>query len=143
MLVEIGGVLTRAVDGSPFEKELLALFVPLLADEAGIVLSGTHDSPGNSTWFRAGTGTDRTGRLPGVPPPELADAVLKVLSHGRIEKIREVSGGVTGIALPLSGRSGIYGSLALSSLRHYTNSDLELMEIIASRTAASGKTNCE
>src|SRR5438552_14023807 len=32
VLVEIGGVLTRAVDGSPFEKELLALFVPLLAD---------------------------------------------------------------------------------------------------------------
>jgi signal transduction histidine kinase/DNA-binding response OmpR family regulator len=136
VLVEIGGVLTRAVDGSPFEKELLGLFVPLLADEAGIVLSGTHDSPGNSTWFRTGTGTDRTGRLPGVPPPELSDAVSKVLSNGRIEKIRESSGGVTSIALPLSGRSGIYGALAMTSLRHYTNADLELMEIIASRTAS-------
>jgi signal transduction histidine kinase/DNA-binding response OmpR family regulator len=136
VLVEIGGVLTRAVDGSPFEKELLALFVPLLADEAGIVLSATHDSPGNSTWFRAGMAPDPTGRLPGVPPPELADAVSKVLANGRIEKIRESSGGVTGIALPLSGRSGIYGALSMSSLRHYTNADMELMEIIASRTSS-------
>ena len=136
VLVEIGGVLTRAVDGSPFEKELLALFVPLLADEAGIVLSATDGSPGSSTWFRAGTGGDRSGRLPGVPPPELADAVSAVLSSGRIERTRESSGGVTGIALPLSGRSGIYGALGMCSVRHYSNADLELIEIIASRAAS-------
>src|SRR5258706_12680947 len=75
VLVEIGGVLTRAVDGSPFEKELLALFVPLLADEAGIVLSAPHDSPGNSTWIRSKDAEVGVSRLAGVPPQELSDAV--------------------------------------------------------------------
>ena len=50
MLVDIGGVLTRALEGGPFETELLRLFVPLLADEAGLFFSENGDSPGTSTW---------------------------------------------------------------------------------------------
>ncbi|HEY2924197.1 MAG TPA: response regulator, partial [Candidatus Eisenbacteria bacterium] len=136
VLVEIGGVLTRAVDGSPFETELLGLFVPLLAEEAGLVFSANGESPGTSTWFRSGTAGDRATRLPGVPPPALSDAVSSVLASGRVEKIRDESGGVTGIALPLAGRGGIYGALAMNSDKRYTNADLELLEIIASRTAS-------
>ena len=136
ILVEIGGVLTRAVDGSPFETELLALFVPLLAEEAGLIFNANGDSPGASTWFRSGSGGDRPTRLPGVPPPDLADAVSNAIATGRIEKIRDASGGTTGIALPLAGRSGIYGALAMSSERRFTSADLELLEIIASRTAS-------
>src|SRR6185503_18101998 len=135
VLVEIGGVLTRAVDGSPFETELLQLFVPLLAEEAGLVFNANGDSPGTSTWFRSGSGGDPTPRLPGVPPPALSEAVSNVLASGRAERIRDQSGGTTGIALPLSGRGGIYGALAMSSTRRYSTSDLELIEIIASRTA--------
>jgi signal transduction histidine kinase/CheY-like chemotaxis protein len=135
VLVEIGGVLTRAVDGSPFETELLSLFVPLLAEEAGLVFSPSADAPGSSTWFRSATAGDGSGRLPGAPPPELADAVSTVLNTGRIEKLRDGSGGITGIALPLSGRGGVYGVLGMSG-RRYTNADLELLEIIASRTAS-------
>ena len=135
VLVEIGGVLTRAVDGSPFETELLHLFVPLLAEEAGLVFNASGDSPGTSTWFRSGNGGDPTPRLPGVPPPALSAAVSNVLASGRVERIRDLSGGTTGIALPLAGRGGIYGALAMSSTRRYSTSDLELIEIIASRTA--------
>jgi CheY-like chemotaxis protein len=134
VLVEIGGVLTRAVDGSPFETELLSLFVPLLAEEAGLVFSPSPDAPGSSTWFRSGAADD-SGRLPGVPPPELADAVSRVLGTGRIERLRDGSGGITGIALPLAGRGGVYGVLGMAG-RRYTNADLELLEIIASRTAS-------
>ena len=136
VLVAIGGVLTRAVDGSPFETELLSLFVPLLADEAGLVFSNHGDAPGSSTWFRSKSVVDSSGRLPGVPPPALADAVASVLVSGRIEKLRDSSGGITGIALPLSGRGGVYGALGMVSERRYTNADLELLEIIASRTAS-------
>src|SRR6185503_18929460 len=93
------------------------------------------DSPGTSTWFRSGTGGDPTPRLPGAPPPALAEAVSNVLASGRVERIRDPSGGTTGIALPLAGRGGIYGALAMSSTRRYSTSDLELIEIIASRTA--------
>lgn len=136
VLVEIGGVLTRAGDGSPFETELLSLLVPLLADEAGLVFSPNGDSPGTSTWFRSAASTDRSNRLPGAPPPALADAVSAVLESGRVQKLRDGSAGVTGIALPLSGRGGVYGALGMTSERRYTNADLELLEIIASRTAA-------
>ncbi len=136
VLVGIGGVLTRAVDGSPFETELLSLFVPLLADEAGLVFSPSGDSPGTSTWFRRGSGGDRSDRLPGVPPSTLAGAVSNVLASGRVERLRDESGGITGIALPLTGRGGIYGALGMTSERPYTNADLELLEIIASRTAS-------
>jgi len=136
VLVEIGGVLTRAVDGSPFETELLSLFVPLLADEAGLVFSANGDSPGSSTWFRTGTAGGRTKRLPGVPPPALADAVSNALASGRLEKLRDESGAITGIALPLAGRGGVYGAIGMVSERRYTNADLELLDIIASRTAS-------
>jgi len=136
VLVEIGGVLTRAVDGSPFETELLSLFVPLLAEEAGLVFSASADAPGSSTWFRSRLAGEGSGRPPGVPPPELSDAVSRVLNTGRVERLRDVSGGTTGIALPLSGRGGVYGVLGMASGRRYTNADLELLEIIASRTAS-------
>jgi len=136
VLVEIGGVLTRAVDGSPFETELLSLFVPLLADEAGLVFSANGDVPGSSTWSRSKGAGDRPGRLPGVPPPALSDAVSAVLSTGRAERLRDASGGTVGIALPLAGRGGVYGALAMVSERQYTNADLELLEVIASRTAS-------
>jgi CheY-like chemotaxis protein/nitrogen-specific signal transduction histidine kinase len=136
VLVEIGGVLTRAVDGSPFETELLSLFVPLLADEAGLVFSANGDVPGSSTWSRSKGAGDRPGSLPGVPPPALLDAVSAVLSSGRAERLRDASGGITGIALPLAGRGGVYGALAMVSERRYTNADLELLEVIASRTAS-------
>ena len=136
VLVEIGGVLTRAVDGSPFETELLSLFVPLLAEEAGLVFTASADAPGSSTWFRSQTAGESSDRPPGVPPPELSDAVSKVLKTGRIERLRDGSGGTTGIALPLSGRGGVYGVLGMASGRRYTNADLELLEIIASRTAS-------
>jgi signal transduction histidine kinase/CheY-like chemotaxis protein len=135
VLVDIGGVLTRAVDGSPFETELLSLFVPLLADEAGLVFSANADTPGSSTWIRSrGAGED--SRLPGVPPADLADAVSAVLTMGRGEKLRDPGGGIRGVALPLSGRGGVYGALGMVSERRYTNADLELLEIIASRTAS-------
>jgi signal transduction histidine kinase/DNA-binding response OmpR family regulator len=136
VLVGIGGVLTRAVDGSPFETELLSLFVPLLADEAGLVFSAHGDSPGTSTWFRTENAGERSKRLPGVPPPALADAVSNALVSGRLEKIRDDTGGITGIALPLAGRGGVYGALGMVSDRPYTNADLELFDIIASRTAS-------
>ena len=135
VLVEIGGVLTRAVDGSPFETELLSLFVPLLADEAGLVFTSNADSPGSSTWFRS-RGVEDEGRMPGVPPPELADAVTAVLRTGRAEKLRDGSGGICGVALPLSGRGGVYGALGMISVRRYTNADLELLDVVASRTAS-------
>jgi signal transduction histidine kinase/DNA-binding response OmpR family regulator len=135
VLVEIGGVLTRAVDGSPFETELLSLFVPLLADEAGLVFNANGDSPGSSTWFRKGAG-ERPGRLPGAPPTALADAVSAVLSTGRAERLRDATGSTIGIALPLAGRGGVYGALGMISERPYTNADLELLEVIASRTAS-------
>jgi CheY-like chemotaxis protein len=135
VLVEVGGVLTRAVDGSPFETDLLRLLVPLLADEAGLVFSAYGDSPGTSTWFRANTASGRPALLPGVPPPALADAVSIALASGRTEKMRDGSGGIIGSAIPLTGRGGVYGALAMSSERSYTHSDLELLDIIASRTA--------
>jgi len=135
VLVEIGGVLTRAVDGSPFETELLSLFVPLLADEAGLVFKSNGDSPGSATWFRK-DGGDRPGRMPGMPPVALSDAVSAVLDTGRPEKLRDASGGTTGVALPLAGRGGVYGVLGMISERRYTNADLELLEVIASRTAS-------
>jgi len=135
VLVEIGGVLTRAVDGSPFETELLSLFVPLLADEAGLVFKSNGDSPGSATWFRK-EGGDRPGRMPGMPPVVLSDAVSGVLDTGRPEKLRDGSGGTIGVALPLAGRGGVYGVLGMTSERRYTNADLELLEVIASRTAS-------
>jgi len=136
VLVEIGGILTRAVDGSPFETELLSLFVPLLADEAGIVFSATGDSPDSSTWIRAKDAEGSLSRLPGVPPKELSDAVSLAFRTGRIERLRDGSGGITGIALPLAGRGGVYGALGMISERRYTNADLELLDVIASRTAS-------
>jgi len=136
VLVEIGGVLTRAVDGSPFETELLSLFVPLLADEAGLVFSSSGDSPGSSTWIRSKDAEVGVSRLAGVPPQELSDAVSIALRTGRIERLRDGSGGITGIALPLTGRGGVYGALGMISERRYTNADLELLDIIASRTAS-------
>ena len=136
VLVEIGGVLTRAVDGSPFETELLSLFVPLLADEAGLVFSAHAESPGSSTWFRSNTAAERIQRLPGVPPPDLADAVSQALGTGRIQKLRDEAVGVRGIALPLAGAGGVYGALGMTVERCYTNADLELLDIIASRTAS-------
>jgi len=135
VLVEIGGVLTRAVDGSPFETELLSLFVPLLADEAGLVFKSNGESPGSATWFRK-DGGDRPGRMPGMPPAALSDAVSSVLDTGRPEKLRDATGGTTGVALPLAGRGGVYGVLGMTSERRYTNADLELLEVIASRTAS-------
>src|SRR5258706_8498313 len=69
VLVEIGGVLTRAVDGSPFETELLSLFVPLLADEAGLVFSAFWDSPGSSPRVPPRGARHPSQRLPRVPPP--------------------------------------------------------------------------
>ena len=139
VLVEIGGVLARALDGRPFEAELLSLFVPLLADEAGLVFVASGDSPGTSTWFRSGIGGQPSVRPLGVPPPALGDAVSNVLASGRTEKVRGgAPGRVIGIALALGGRPGIFGALAMirsESSGPYTDSDIELIELIAARTS--------
>jgi signal transduction histidine kinase/DNA-binding response OmpR family regulator len=138
VLVDIGGVLTRALDGGPFETELLRLFVPLLADEAGLFFPENEDSPGTSTWFRSNSERKRSTRPAGVAPPALTDAVSKVLASGRPERVGKSSGVGNGIAFPLAGRGGVYGALAMlrsTPERPYSDADLELIEIIASRTA--------
>jgi signal transduction histidine kinase/DNA-binding response OmpR family regulator len=138
VLVDIGGVLTRALDGGPFETELLRLFVPLLADEAGLFFPESGDGPGTSTWFRSNSERKRSTLPAGVPPPALSDAVSNVLATGRMEQVEKSPGAVTGIAVPLAGRGGVYGALAMMRSRPdrpYSEADLELIEIIASRTA--------
>jgi len=133
VLVEMGGVLAHAFDGRPFEAELLSLFVPLLAEEAGLVFVASGLSPGTSTWFRSGAGGQPTVRPLGVPPPALGDAVSKVLSSGGAEKVRQgASGNVIGIALALVGRAGVFGALAMIRSETgppYTDADIELIEL--------------
>jgi signal transduction histidine kinase/DNA-binding NarL/FixJ family response regulator len=139
LLVETGGILTRSLDGSAFEGELLSLFVPSFADEAGLVFLDGGQRAGASTWVHAdSSGAAAPQAVSGIPPL-LAAPLGRVLTSGKGERISEGDGTATvGLVLPLEVRGETYGALGLAMVdsgRRYGEADLELLSLVASRTA--------
>ena len=140
VLVEAGGVLTRSLDGSGFELELLRLFVPLLADQAGIAFPENGPHRGPPTWIHAANNGNEALPASRAIPHELVASVESVLASGVAQAIPGTNGGGSaGIVMPLGVHGQLYGALAVAreSGQPYSREDLELLELIAGRTAVA------
>jgi signal transduction histidine kinase len=141
VLVEAGGVLTRSLDGSGFELELLRLFVPLLADQAGIAFPENGPHRGPPTWIHAANNGSEPLAASRAVPHELVATVESVLATGAATAIPgKNGGGSAGIVMPLGVHGQLYGALAVARLgsgQPYSREDLELLELIAGRTAVA------
>jgi signal transduction histidine kinase/DNA-binding response OmpR family regulator len=141
LMVDAGGILTRSLDGSAFEGELLGLFVPHLADEAGLVFLDGGQRPGPSTWVHAGPVGSPVAQPATTVHPMLAGPMTRVLASGRPEPIPGPGGeGVGGIVLPLEVRGKTYGALGMAMIesgRRYSDADLEVLMLVAGRTATA------
>ena len=141
VLVEAGGVLTRSLDGSGFELELLRLFVPLLADQAGIAFPENGPHRGPPTWIHAPNNGSEPLAASRAIPHELVAPVESVLTTGVAQTIPGSNGGGSaGIVMPLGVHGQLYGALAVARLgsgQPYSKEDVELLELIAGRTAVA------
>jgi len=139
VLVEAGGVLTRSLDGSGFERQLARLLVPAIADEAGLMFPGNSPHGASPTWVRSAPDAPDARREPELPSQALVDPVSLALASGQPATIPGPDRGtVLGIAVPLAMHGEIYGVLAVSRLssgRPFSAPELELVELIANRTA--------
>ncbi|HTM57826.1 MAG TPA: response regulator, partial [Candidatus Udaeobacter sp.] len=137
VLVEAGGVLTRSLHGAAFESELLALLIPDLADQAGIVYPESGPYRGDSVWMRGGPG--ETTEPAHAPPSELREPVARVLATGIAEPVHPIdAGGMLAMVWPLDVRGEVQGALAVSrfdSRRPYLAGELELIELMSHRTS--------
>jgi signal transduction histidine kinase len=136
LLLETANLMARTRDGSPFERDLLRLIVPQLANEAGLVLTDRVRDSRSVFWLTMRPeGAIEPERIPAV----LDKAVQRVLSTGREEGLAHPFGrGIGTWIIPLSVRGEVSGALvavAGSEGGPHTDPDAEVFRLIAGRTA--------
>jgi CheY-like chemotaxis protein len=138
VLLDASDVLQRSIDGSEFEEALLALFVPLIADEAGIVFTD-EPTPRSSVWAHADGAA--APKFSAHRPAALRDALARTMKSGAETELPDPAGrGTAGLLTALTAGREIYGVLAMSvlpSARRYSDSDLELIRLLASRISVA------
>jgi len=131
VLAEATGLLVKSLEGVVVWEDLLRLFVPLLAERAGLVL--TEDGRELETWVGgsplAGTSA---GATVGIDTPGLSEAIMRVLHETKAEwAIRGEDGRVNARVLPLLARGEIYGVLVL--VRGPLQPDLPVEDLVLLR----------
>ncbi|HSE93113.1 MAG TPA: response regulator [Methylomirabilota bacterium] len=139
VLAEASGVLTRSLDTRTLVADLLALFVPLVADLAAISLTDAGGHTAETSWLDARPAA-RVSRDPVPDDDGLAlNARLEgVVAADRAERIVSHDGQHTqGIILPLVARGRTFGAMAslMRLPRRYSDADLDLVRDIAGRAA--------
>jgi signal transduction histidine kinase len=136
VLLETANLMARTQDGSPFERDLLRLIVPQLADEAGLILTD-HDQDSRSVFWVASRG-EEVAESDGIPNV-LEKALQRVLSAGKEESLAHPFGrGIGTLIVPLAVRGVVSGALAAVAgpeAGPHADPDAEVFRLIASRTA--------
>jgi signal transduction histidine kinase len=136
VLAEASGILSRSLDTGALIGDLLALFVPLMADLAAIMLLDDGGGRAETSWLDAAA-TGRVSRDPISGSAELEGALHRVTAGGKAERL--MSGAeLNGVILPLVARGRTFGAMALTftrSARLYGEPDLDLVRDIAGRAA--------
>ncbi len=140
-LAEASGLLTRSLDPATLVGSLLALFVPVMAEFAAIVMLDDRGRLAETVWLHA----DAAGRLSRDPlsaagVPGIEEALARVVSDGKAETLRAGGGADRGIVLPLMARGRAFGAMAVArppSDAGYPDAELELLRDVASRAAVA------
>ena len=140
-LAEATSLMSRSLEQPELVEDLLALFVPVIADVAGIALLDPSGAPATTEprWIAAESGNGH-----GTPAEPEARAMLdplmsRVLETGNAETWPgDWKRPIRGAVLPLFSSGQTFGVLAVAmegSQRQYTEADLDLLHDVAHRAA--------